>query len=66
MPPKGHRGAGAGLIRTHSRNSSATKLAQNLQLSTRDGSQAKFPEKTKKNGLAHDVSQVLGASYLIS
>ncbi|OAX34144.1 hypothetical protein K503DRAFT_869117 [Rhizopogon vinicolor AM-OR11-026] len=53
MPPKTHR---AGLPRTHSRSSSGgSSKALNLHFTQRDPTPTKQAEKTKKNGLVHDL-----------
>jgi hypothetical protein len=53
MPPKAHR---TGLPRTHSRSSSGgSSKALNLHFTQKDPTPTKQVEKTKKNGLIHDV-----------
>jgi len=57
MPPRPHRAGATGLPRTHSRSSSggSSKAALNLHFTQKDPAPAKQAEKTKKNGLVHDV-----------
>lgn len=55
MAPKGHRDRPTGLIRTHSRGASASKLGLNLYFTQKDPTQPRQPEKNKKNGHLHEV-----------
>ncbi|KAG6844415.1 hypothetical protein H0H87_007070 [Tephrocybe sp. NHM501043] len=55
--PKGHRGGSTGLIRSHSRNSSSSKLGSNLQFTQKEQHPPKPLDKPKKNGTTHDTNQ---------
>ncbi|KAG6821050.1 hypothetical protein H0H93_007940 [Arthromyces matolae] len=55
--PKAHRGASTGLLRSHSRTSSTSKLTANLQLTQKDQHPPKTLDKPKKNGISHDNHQ---------
>ncbi|KAG6898124.1 hypothetical protein C0992_004840 [Termitomyces sp. T32_za158] len=53
--PKGHRGGSTGLLRSHSRASSTSRLGANLQLTQKDQHQSKSVDKPKKTSNPHDT-----------
>ncbi|KAG5650268.1 hypothetical protein H0H81_012780 [Sphagnurus paluster] len=55
--PKVHRGGVTGPLRPHSRTSSSSKLAANLQFTQKDQPPPKAVDKSKKNGAGHDNAQ---------
>ncbi|KAG6862333.1 hypothetical protein C0995_016031 [Termitomyces sp. Mi166 len=55
--PKAHRGGSTGLLRSHSRASSSSKLGANLQFTQKEQHQPKSADKPKKNGVPHDNHQ---------
>ncbi|KAG6886272.1 hypothetical protein C0993_006682 [Termitomyces sp. T159_Od127] len=55
--PKVHRGGSTGLLRSHSRASSTSRLGANLQFTQKEQHQSKSVDKPKKTGIPHDVCQ---------
>ncbi|KAG6920096.1 hypothetical protein DXG01_010164 [Tephrocybe rancida] len=55
--PKVHKGGSTGLLRSHSRNSSSSKLGANLLFTQKEQHQPKPLDKPKKNGTSHDFNQ---------
>ncbi|KAF9445910.1 hypothetical protein P691DRAFT_674663 [Macrolepiota fuliginosa MF-IS2] len=54
MAPKGHRTGSTAQLRTHSRSSSTSRVGTNLQLTQKEPSNTKGPEKSKKNPHVHE------------
>lgn len=63
--PKAHRGGSTGLLRSHSRTSSSTKIGANLQFTQKEQLPSKVIDKPKKNGYNHDVRYRLSSCSAI-
>ncbi|RDB24911.1 hypothetical protein Hypma_008042 [Hypsizygus marmoreus] len=58
--PKVHRGASTGLLRSHSRTSSTSKVGATLQFTQKEQPPPKVTDKPKKSGYGHDGIQTHG------